>query len=126
MSSIDITVGAEEYTTTPDERGLAFVEAVTLPTGATAMSVVVDRVGWPGTRTTLTVVTQAVAYVHPPWISSARIRGPLLALAMIVATIGLLLWRAGGRRAFAGSDPGVASAVSDHTYGRAEASSSGR
>jgi copper transport protein len=121
VSSVDITVDGEEHTTTPDTHGLAFVDAVTLPTGTTAMSVVVHRVGWPDTRTTLTVATEAVAYVHPPWISSSRIRRPLLALASIVATIGLLLWRARRRGAFAGSDPGVASAVSDRPLSAQEA-----
>lgn len=54
------------------------------------MSVVLHREGWQDATATLGVATAAPVYVHPPWISSARIRGPLLALAFAVAFVGLL------------------------------------
>ena len=64
-------------------------DGVVLSAGETAMSVVVHRDGWHDATATLSVATESPAFVEPTWISSARIRRPLLALTGCGAVVGL-------------------------------------
>ncbi len=98
VTSIDILIGSETYTATPDAQGLAFATGVLLPEGQTVMSVVLHRDGWADAGAILSVATEPAVYVHPPWISSVSIRRPLLGIAIVVSMTGLLVRRRVGRR----------------------------
>jgi copper transport protein len=93
ITSVDLEVDDTRYTAIPNDQGHAFLDGVTLPAGETATVVVVHRAGLADTVATLDVMTAAPAYVHPVWISSARLRDPLLAVALLVVAAGWLVVR---------------------------------
>jgi methionine-rich copper-binding protein CopC/putative copper export protein len=108
VTSVDVAVGNEQFVATPNGDGVAYLEGVTLSGGDTTLQAVVHRAGWSGAAASLIVTAQPPAYVHPAFITSARISGAVLALAVVISLFGLFIvarkarQRAGSRRQFSG------------------------
>ena len=97
VDTVEIEVDGTRYEVTPQD-GLAFIEDVILPGGESTLATTVHRVGWADATASLSVVAEPVAYVEPTWISSARMKTPLMLLAAAVALGGLALWWTTRRR----------------------------
>ena len=94
VTSVEVRTGDVATTVVPTAAGLVFVDGVDLPAGLFEVGVVVHRRDWADTSTTLAVTTDVPAWTHNTVISSALIRGPLLALAVTISLVGGILLRA--------------------------------
>ena len=100
ITSIDVAVDGKRMVAVPNDAGVAYVEGVVLPGGDTTIDAVVHRAGWSDAGASLIVTAEPAAYVHPAFVTSARISTWLLVLAAALSVVGLgLLLRASRRRA---------------------------
>lgn len=100
VTSVDIAVGNERFEATPNGDGVVFLEGVTLSGGDTTVQAVVHRAGWRDGGASLIVTAHPRAYVHPAFITSARISGVVLAAAVVISLVGFVIVVRTARRQF--------------------------
>ncbi len=98
ISAVDVELDGRTFGAGLNDRGVGFIEDVTLPSGATTIRVATNRDGAPDTSANLVVRTEALAYVYPTWISSKRIEQPLLVTALVVSLMAIAFAAAVRRR----------------------------
>ncbi len=92
VTDIEVSVGGDRYLSRPNADGVAYVEGVTLPDGESHVDARLRRRGTEDAPAALVVSTRPAVYVHPAFISSARIGRALVGLASVVAMLGIALW----------------------------------
>ena len=95
---IDLEIDGNRYVAQPNADGVAYAEGVTLAVGDSPVVVVLHRRRADDASADLVVSTRPAVYEHEVFISSARLGGWLVGLAVIVSLVGVAIWlRAEGR-----------------------------